>query len=250
MMRPAASTSRFRRSGSNSLVTICPGRRMRTISAPAETRAASTTLAVLLLPMADCAGPALQVPPSGAPWARWPGLGWHSPPAPPGRAEGPSKPRCSASVDSCQKCKATASRVRAACACCKRMSGYPHRDHEAIDMLLTELQAQQITLVRVLEQTRDNGGLWTAGDAHEATRAARELVGAVRPFRFRGPPGAVGAGGNPAPHARPGDPAAGTQAAFLGRGLCWPCAPCWPVLPPTTWRRSRILMWSSGPWCC
>lgn len=49
-------------------------------------------------------------------------------------------------------------------------------------MLLTELQAQQITLVRVLEQTRDNGGLWTAGDAHEATRAARELVGRGAPF--------------------------------------------------------------------
>jgi|GEM_PF-4872357 len=44
-------------------------------------------------------------------------------------------------------------------------------------MPLTELQAQQIALVRVLEQTRDNGGVWTAGDAREATRAARELAG-------------------------------------------------------------------------
>lgn len=44
-------------------------------------------------------------------------------------------------------------------------------------MPLTELQAQQIALVRVLEQTRDNGGVWTTSDAREATRAARELVG-------------------------------------------------------------------------
>src|SRR3990167_7377217 len=44
-------------------------------------------------------------------------------------------------------------------------------------MPLTELQAQQIALVRVLEQTRDNGGVWAAGDAREATRAARELAG-------------------------------------------------------------------------
>src|SRR5690606_9830194 len=81
-----------------------------------------------------------------------------------------------------KKCKANASAAQGACSCCKRLSGYPQRDHETIDMLLTELQAQQITLVRVLEQTRDNGGLWTAGDAHEATRAARELVGRGAPF--------------------------------------------------------------------
>ena len=49
-------------------------------------------------------------------------------------------------------------------------------------MPLTELQAQQIALVRVLEQTRDNGGVWTASDAREATRAARELVGPRAPF--------------------------------------------------------------------
>ena len=49
-------------------------------------------------------------------------------------------------------------------------------------MPLTELQAQQIALVRVLEQTRDNGGVWTASDAREATRAARELAGPRAPF--------------------------------------------------------------------
>ncbi len=49
-------------------------------------------------------------------------------------------------------------------------------------MSLTESQAQQITLIRVLEQTRDNGGLWSAGDAKEATRAATELVEHKAPF--------------------------------------------------------------------
>ena len=49
-------------------------------------------------------------------------------------------------------------------------------------MPLTELQAQHIALVRVLEQTRDNGGVWTASDAREATRAARELAGPRAPF--------------------------------------------------------------------
>ena len=49
-------------------------------------------------------------------------------------------------------------------------------------MTLTEHQAQQITLVRVLEQTQNNGAIWSAGDAHEATRAARDLVGAKASF--------------------------------------------------------------------
>ncbi len=49
-------------------------------------------------------------------------------------------------------------------------------------MSLTESQAQEITLIRVLEQTRDNGGLWSAGDAKEATRAATELLSTKAPF--------------------------------------------------------------------
>ena len=49
-------------------------------------------------------------------------------------------------------------------------------------MTLTEHQAQQVTLVRVLEQTQNNGAIWSAGDAHEATRAARDLVGAKASF--------------------------------------------------------------------
>ena len=49
-------------------------------------------------------------------------------------------------------------------------------------MPLTEHQAQQITLVRVLEQTQANGSVWTADDAREATRAARELVGTQSTF--------------------------------------------------------------------
>jgi len=49
-------------------------------------------------------------------------------------------------------------------------------------MSLTESQAQQITLIRVLEQTRDNGGLWSAGDAKEATRATTELLDKKAPF--------------------------------------------------------------------
>ena len=49
-------------------------------------------------------------------------------------------------------------------------------------MTLTEHQAQQITLVRVLEQTQNNGAIWSAGDAHEATRAARDLVAAKASF--------------------------------------------------------------------
>jgi|JI10StandDraft_1071094.scaffolds.fasta_scaffold01638_14 hypothetical protein len=44
-------------------------------------------------------------------------------------------------------------------------------------MPLTEHQAQQITLVRVLEQTQNNGSVWSASDAKEATRAARDLAG-------------------------------------------------------------------------
>lgn len=49
-------------------------------------------------------------------------------------------------------------------------------------MLLTELQAQQITLIRVLEQTRDNAGIWSGGDAKEATRATQELLGTNASF--------------------------------------------------------------------
>lgn len=49
-------------------------------------------------------------------------------------------------------------------------------------MSLTEAQALEITLVRVLEQTPDNGALWTAGDAREATRASMELVPAKAPL--------------------------------------------------------------------
>lgn len=48
-------------------------------------------------------------------------------------------------------------------------------------MSLTEFQAREITLVRVLE-TRDNAGLWTADDAKEATRETMELLGAKAPF--------------------------------------------------------------------
>ena len=39
-------------------------------------------------------------------------------------------------------------------------------------MSLTEFQAREITLVRVLE-TRVNGGLWTADDAKEVTRVTK-----------------------------------------------------------------------------
>jgi hypothetical protein len=49
-------------------------------------------------------------------------------------------------------------------------------------MPLTEQQAQQITLVRVLEQTHNNGALWSADDAKEATRATIELVGPKSSF--------------------------------------------------------------------
>ncbi|MBV5336680.1 MAG: hypothetical protein J0653_01335, partial [Deltaproteobacteria bacterium] len=49
-------------------------------------------------------------------------------------------------------------------------------------MSLTESQAQQITLVRVLEQTHDNGHLWSAGDAKEATRATTEMLGKKSAF--------------------------------------------------------------------
>ena len=45
-------------------------------------------------------------------------------------------------------------------------------------MSLTESQAQHAMLVRALEQARDNGGLWSAGDAQEATRETAELAGA------------------------------------------------------------------------
>jgi len=49
-------------------------------------------------------------------------------------------------------------------------------------MSLTEHQAQQITLVRVLEQTQNNAALWSADDAKEATRASIELVGRKASF--------------------------------------------------------------------
>jgi hypothetical protein len=49
-------------------------------------------------------------------------------------------------------------------------------------MSVSEFQAQQITLVRVVEQARDNGGLWSATDAREATRATAELLGKKAPF--------------------------------------------------------------------
>jgi len=48
--------------------------------------------------------------------------------------------------------------------------------------MLTEHQAQQVTLVRVLEQAHDNGSIWSASDARKATRAARDLVGAKASF--------------------------------------------------------------------
>lgn len=44
-------------------------------------------------------------------------------------------------------------------------------------MPLTEHQAQQITLVRVLEQTQNTAAVWSAMDAKEATRATIELLG-------------------------------------------------------------------------
>jgi hypothetical protein len=49
-------------------------------------------------------------------------------------------------------------------------------------MPLTETQAQQVTLVRVLEQTQDPTALWSADDAKEATRATLELLGSKAPF--------------------------------------------------------------------
>lgn len=49
-------------------------------------------------------------------------------------------------------------------------------------MPLTEQQAQQITLMRVLEQMQNNGGLWSVDDAKEATRSTIELLGPKAPF--------------------------------------------------------------------
>ena len=49
-------------------------------------------------------------------------------------------------------------------------------------MSLTELQAQRAVVVKSLEQARNTGGRWLAGDAKEATRATNELVGAKAPF--------------------------------------------------------------------
>ncbi len=44
-------------------------------------------------------------------------------------------------------------------------------------MSLTEQQAQQITIIRVLEQTQSNGALWSVDDAKAATHATIDLVG-------------------------------------------------------------------------
>ncbi len=49
-------------------------------------------------------------------------------------------------------------------------------------MSLSESQAQQIMLVQALEQGRENGGLWSAGDAKEATRATMQRLGDKSPF--------------------------------------------------------------------
>ena len=49
-------------------------------------------------------------------------------------------------------------------------------------MPLTEHQAQQVTLVRILEQSQNNGSVWSASDAKEATRAAMDLVGTKGSF--------------------------------------------------------------------
>lgn len=43
-------------------------------------------------------------------------------------------------------------------------------------MGMTELNAQQVTLLRILEQSPVNELQWTAGDAREATREAQQLV--------------------------------------------------------------------------
>lgn len=49
-------------------------------------------------------------------------------------------------------------------------------------MSLTEHQAQQITLVRALEQAQGSSSVWTGSDARAATEAARDLVGAKASF--------------------------------------------------------------------
>lgn len=49
-------------------------------------------------------------------------------------------------------------------------------------MSLTEKQAQQITLIRVLEQTQSNDALWSVDDAKAATRAAADLMGTKGSF--------------------------------------------------------------------
>ena len=49
-------------------------------------------------------------------------------------------------------------------------------------MSLTEQQAQQITIIRVLEQTQGNGALWSVDDAKAATHATIDLVGTKASF--------------------------------------------------------------------
>ncbi len=49
-------------------------------------------------------------------------------------------------------------------------------------MALTEQQALQVTLVRVLEQTQNNGAVWSVADAKEATRSTIELLGPKASF--------------------------------------------------------------------
>jgi hypothetical protein len=49
-------------------------------------------------------------------------------------------------------------------------------------MPLTEQQALQVTLVRVLEQTKSNDAAWSTADAKEATRTTKELLGSKASF--------------------------------------------------------------------
>ncbi|MBK6596306.1 MAG: DUF2868 domain-containing protein [Burkholderiales bacterium] len=49
-------------------------------------------------------------------------------------------------------------------------------------MPLTEQQALQVTLVRVLEQTKSNDAAWSTADAKEATRTTIELLGSKASF--------------------------------------------------------------------
>ena len=49
-------------------------------------------------------------------------------------------------------------------------------------MPLTEQQALQVTLVRVLEQSQTNDAAWSTADAKEATRTTKELLGSKASF--------------------------------------------------------------------